>query len=173
MLAQAASSAVGLVLALSAVGAFVALVVAPLAGIFVYRARRRPGSRMRRVFDAGLVAAPGVVALVGGLIGVIIGLAYLVGLFVYWLVYVMVATLAVEVAGGRVTFPPELGQIVNVGVLYVGLGLLFALAGAVWLSVVITAAVRRTQRLLHGRVYTNAPPGDPPRLPGPLSEPRK
>jgi hypothetical protein len=57
--------------------------------------------------------------------------------------------------------------------LYVGLGLLFALAGAVWLSVVITAAVRRTQRLLRGTVYTNAPPRDPPRLPGPLSEPRK
>jgi hypothetical protein len=166
VLTPAASSAAGWVLAFSTIGVFVALIIAPVVGIYMYRARRRPESRMRRVIDAGLVAVPGMAVLSAGLIGMIIGVVYLVGLFFYWLVYVIVATVAVELSGGQITFPAELGQIVAVGFMYFGLGLLLALGGTVWLSVVIANAVRRTQRLLRGTVYTNAPSADqPPLLP--------
>jgi hypothetical protein len=140
----------------SSLGLFVALIVGLVAGILIYRGRRAPDSRMRAVIDAGFKAVPGLVAVIAGVVGFIVGVAYLLILFIYWLVYFVFASIWVGLAGGTVTYPAEFGQLAGQGVIYMGLGVLVAALGAVWLGLVVAGAVRGVQRRLRGSVYPPA-----------------
>ena len=156
------SSSLVLQVVFSTVGVFAALIAALVGGILVYRRRRRPGSRMRAIIDAGYKAVPSLVLLVAGLIGMVVGVAYVVVLVFFWLIYSLVASIVVAFSGGLVTYPAEIGPLIAVGLLYLGIGLLLAMIGATWLGYVIAAAVRRTRSLLRGSVYTSAPAAIPP-----------
>jgi hypothetical protein len=168
VISAAATGGAGQVLQVvfSSVGLFIGLVVALVVGIILFRARHRPGSRMRAVIDAGALAIPGAVGLVAGLVGMVVGIAYFVILFLYWLIYVIVASIWVSIVGGAVTYPAEFGQIAGQGFIYVGVGLLVAAAGALWLALVIVRAVRIARQRLTAVTYTNEPP--PPNLSSPV-----
>ncbi len=159
----------------STAAVFVALIAVLVGGVLIYRGRRRPGSRMRAVIDAGYKAVPSLVLLVAGLIGMVVGFAYLVVLFLYWLIYSLVASIVVAFTGGLATNPAEVGPLIAVGLLYLGIGLLLAVIGSTWLGYVIAAAVRRTRKLLRGSVYTGAPEPRPAGAltPPPAREPSK
>ncbi|HEV3234872.1 MAG TPA: hypothetical protein VG329_10025 [Candidatus Dormibacteraeota bacterium] len=165
----------------SSVGLFIALIAALVVGILVYRGRRKPGSRMRAVIDAGFLAIPGLVAVIAGVVGLFVGIAYFLILFVYWLFYFIVASIWVAIVGGQVTYPAEFGQIAGQGFIYLGLGLLISILGVGWLALVIARAVRIAQRRLRATTYTvssqptpvaalpSGPPLGPP--PGPPPSP--
>ena len=133
------------------------VVVLVTVAMLLFRARRHPNSRTRAIIDAGLIAVPGLIALVAGLAGVVIGFAYLLVLAVLWLFYVVVAAIWVSIVGGQVSYPSELGQLAAEGGLYIALGLLLASAGAGWIGLVVTRSIRRRLRLFRGEVY----PGEP------------
>ncbi|MFY9614251.1 MAG: hypothetical protein WAT58_02530, partial [Candidatus Dormiibacterota bacterium] len=145
----------------SSVGLFIALIAALIVGILVYRGRRKPGSRMRAVIDAGFLAIPGLVAVIAGVVGLFVGIAYFLILFVYWLFYFIVASIWVAIVGGQVTYPGEFGEIAGQGFIYLGLGLLISILGVGWLALVIARAVRIAQRRMGATTYTVAPQPTP------------
>lgn len=159
-------------ISMGVIGVFVGLLVVGGALIYLYRSRKRPESRMRAVIDAGVKAIPGVIALVAGAVGIMVGLAYFVVLFFYWLISYVIQAIIVSFTHGKITFGPELGLLAATGLLYVGIGLLIALAGGGWIGLVVTLSVRRRVRLLQGTVYTaRAPRTVSGKLPPPPSPP--
>jgi hypothetical protein len=140
------------------IAVFVALLALGAALVYLYRSRRHPESRMRAVIDAGVKAVPGVIAVVVGAVGIMVGMAYFVVLFFYWLVSYVIQAIIVSFTHGQIAFGTELGQLATTGVLYIGVGLLIALAGGGWIGLVVTLSVRRRLRLLRGTIHTAAPP---------------
>jgi hypothetical protein len=171
---QSSSDIQGLQALFTTIGIVIAAITVLIIGLFVYRGRRKPGSRAAKIAEAGVIAIPGVLGVIAGAVGLMLGVAYFVVLFFYWLLWIIVGSIWVSIVGGKLTPPAEFGQLAGIGLLYAGLGILVSALSFLYLGLVVFRAVSQSVKPppqpAGGVVYDAAVLAPPPVTGVPASE---
>jgi hypothetical protein len=137
-----------------------------IVGLLAVKNHDNPDSRTHAILKSGLKALPAVVVMLGGLVGLVIGVVYLMVLFAYLLVDFFISIFVAAFSNKALRLGgTEYGDLGGHMLLYFALGAIALGLGAAWLAALGTRGLLRRQRahpVAAGVVYEQAPPPPPP-----------